>query len=105
MESERRLSVRKRVRLDIAVRDDGLLVGNGQIRDMNLDGAFVEFEGTAPDPGARLQATLYLPYRQQLHRIHFPATVLRSESRRAALKFEAYDLPTYKLLVNALYSA
>lgn len=104
MESERRLSVRKKVQLDIATNDNRSGISGGKIRDMNLDGAFVEFEGTAPRIGEQLQTTLFLPHRQQLLRIQFPATVLRTDSDGAALKFEAYDLPTYKLLVSALYS-
>jgi hypothetical protein len=104
MGPERRQSVRKKVRLDVAVKIDRPEVFDGKIRDMNLDGAFVEFAGTVPRIGERLEAMLYLPHRRQLHRICFPATVLRTESDGAALKFEAYDLPTYKLLVRTLYS-
>ena len=88
----------------LPLKDNRSGISGGKVRDMNLDGAFVEFEGTAPRIGEQLQTTLFLPHRQQLLRIQFPATVLRTDSDGAALKFEAYDLPTYKLLVNALYS-
>ena len=104
MEPERRLSVRTDVRLDVVIRDRRSGITHGKIRNMNLDGVFVELDPVATPLSDRLEAIFFLPFRRELRQIQLPAVVLRAVNDGVALKFDAYDLSTYKALVKLLYS-
>ena len=104
MEPERRLSVRTDVRLDAALREPRAGITHGKIRNMNLDGVFVELDPVVTPLSDRLEIVLFLPFRRELRQIQLPAVLLRTASEGVALKFDGYSLSTYKALVRLLYS-
>lgn len=104
MEPERRLSVRANLRLDVVIRDNRSGVAHGKVRNMNLDGVFVELDPVISPLSEPLETVLFLPFRRELRQIQLPVVVLRAVDDGVALKFNTYDLATYKTLVNLLYS-
>lgn len=104
MEPERRSSVRANVQFEIVIRDSRSGVMHGKVRNMNLDGLFVELDPMFSPLSEHLEMLLFLPFRRELRQIQLPAVLLRAAEDGVALKFDTYDLATYKTLVNLLYS-
>ena len=75
-----------------------------QVRDLSLDGAFIEMN-TDPFPeSSYLEVVLRYHYKGRNVELRLPAVVARVEGRGMAVRFGGYDDQTYTDLANLLYT-
>jgi hypothetical protein len=76
-----------------------------RVRDLSMDGAFVEIQvGPLPQLSRHIEMVLLCSYKDQDIELRLPATVTRVTGRGVALRFGYYDDRTYTDLANLLYA-
>lgn len=99
-----RRSLRRRPNLEVLVNHGLTYSTPWQVRDLSLDGAFIEAKN-APIPEASfLELVLRYHYKDRDVELRLPATVARIVGRGMALRFGYYDDQTYTDLANLLYA-
>lgn len=75
------------------------------IQNISASGALVHAAGVTLDVGAMVE--LVLPYRRKgsSFELRIPATVVRREQDKVALRFGRYDSDLYTELIELIYSA
>jgi hypothetical protein len=99
-----RHSLRRNLNLDVVVNHGMTYSIPWQVRDLSLDGAFVEIESGPLPEASYLEVVVRYDYKDRKVELRLPATVARIEGRGMALRFGYYDDQAYTDLANLLYA-
>ena len=102
MDVESRSSTRKSIPMEIIVNYGMTYSGSWHIRDLSMDGVFVEMGGAELPQGTPVELVFRYSYRGAPHEHRLPASVVRSGSDGLAFRFGKYDDDVYTGLVNLL---
>lgn len=105
MNVEQRVSIRKKIPLNILINHDLTYSERWKIRDLSLNGALVEMDRGDLAPGTPIEAVIALKDRDEYDSHRLPAEVVRVDHNGVAVRFRNYDNRAYTALVNLLYSA
>ena len=103
-DKEPRHSLRRQTRLDILVNYGMTYSVPWQVRDLSMDGAFIEIENGPLPETTYMEIVLRYSYKERNIELRIPATVARVVGQGMALKFGYYDDQTYTDLANLLYA-
>ncbi len=95
---ERRWSERKPVHLGVALFYSGLGLVRCSIRDISLDGVFLDTGLVALPRHAPIELVIELPERDQIRQYNVPALVLRSNRHGAGAMFRQLDRDAFYAL-------
>lgn len=101
---EQRHSLRRPLHLEVLVNYGLTYSIPWQMRDLSMNGAFVEIEAGPLAESAYLEVVLRYNYKGERVELRLPATVERVEGKGMALRFGPYDDQTYTNLTNLLYA-
>jgi hypothetical protein len=99
-----RHSLRRPLNLNVLVNHGLTYSIPWQVRDLSLDGAYVEIEDGPLPEASYLEVVLRYFYKDRQMELRLPATVARIDGRGMALRFGYYDDQTYTDLANLLYA-
>jgi PilZ domain len=100
---ESRTSIRKPIPMKVIVNYGMTYSKSWRIRDLSMDGVFVEMGGTELPQGTPVELVFRYSHRGTPHEHRLPASVVRSGSDGHALRFGKYDDHIYTDLVNLLW--
>ncbi|HKQ30526.1 MAG TPA: PilZ domain-containing protein [Burkholderiales bacterium] len=101
---EGRSSLRRRCSFEALINHGSSYSTSWQVRDLNLEGAFVEAESGHLPAGADVEVVLSYRRDEQSIEVRLPAVVKRVDATGMALNFGRYDNLIYTNLVNLLYA-
>jgi hypothetical protein len=106
-EPERRDKPRKQVTRSVVLSHAGLGTEAGRIKDVSLDGAFVQSGLKDLPMFATVELTVTMSGGEQprIKEYRLPATVVRYTEDGAGLKFYHLDMESYSALLDLLYSS
>jgi hypothetical protein len=99
-----RHSLRRRADLEVLVNHGLTYSMPWHVRDLSLDGAFIEMEAGPLPEATYLELVLRYRYKDRDIELRLPATVSRMVGHGMALRFGYYDDQTYTDLANLLYA-
>jgi hypothetical protein len=99
-----RHSLRRRANLEVLVNHGLTYSMPWHVRDLSLDGAFIEMEAGPLPEATYLELVLRYRYKDRDMELRLPATVSRIVGHGMALHFGYYDDQTYTDLANLLYA-
>ncbi|HKQ30525.1 MAG TPA: PilZ domain-containing protein [Burkholderiales bacterium] len=99
-----RHSLRRRPDLDVLVNYGLAYSRPWQVRDLSMNGAFVEIEGGPLPEMTYVEVVLRYHYKGRDVELRLPATVRRVVGQGMALRFGYYDDQAYTDLANLLYA-
>ncbi|MFQ6023342.1 MAG: PilZ domain-containing protein [Acidiferrobacterales bacterium] len=101
--SNRRVGQRRVAEVKVMVTDDRLGLTRCKLRDISLDGAFIEAENLSLSKNANVDLVLRIRYGNKRKHCRVPATVLRVTDNGAALAFSKLDERVYRTLFDIVY--
>jgi len=104
LSASRRLGPR-RVTDVMAFASDGREIRKCRLRDISLDGAFIEIENFALVKGTKLDLVLRILREEKTTACPLPAEVVRVEKDGAALMFGGLDQHVYNILVDIVLAS
>lgn len=81
---------------------DGLQIKQCRLRDISLNGAFIETQAFALTQGSGVAVVLKMHHGGKATHYRLPAKVVRVERDGAALTFDDLDKPVYTILGDVL---
>jgi hypothetical protein len=102
--TEARQTLRRRSGSDVLINHGLSYSIPWQVRDLSLQGAFVEADSGQLPAGSTVEVVMRYHYKDQDVEVRLPATVTRVDARGMALKFGRYDNQTYTDLTNLLFA-
>jgi hypothetical protein len=101
---EPRVSLRRRIPLEVLVNYGMTYSVPWRVRDLSLHGAFVEMDAADLQEGSYVEFVLRYRYKDKAFEHRLPAKIARLGADGVALEFGDYDDATYTDLVNLLYA-
>ena len=98
MNVNKRSSIRKRLKLYVDIYSFDEYLGHYQTRDMNLNGAFIDYCANKLYPGDPLELQFLIKDGER-NPLRLRATVTRSTDEGAGVEFD-YDVQEYRQLLN-----
>jgi len=102
--TEARQSLRRRHSLEALINHGLSYSIPWRIRDLSLEGAFLESENGQLPTGASVEVVMRYSCKGRDVEVRLPATVTRIETRGMALKFGRYDNQIYTDLTNLVFA-
>jgi hypothetical protein len=102
--AEARHSLRRRYRFDALINHGLSYSQTWPVRDLSLEGAFVQADSGQLPKGATVEIVLRYRYKGRDIEVRLPAVVARIDADGMALSFGRYDNHTYTDLTNLLYA-
>ncbi len=96
---DRRLGLRRMAGVTVFV-DDGIQLRKCRLRDISLDGAFIETKTFALAKGTDMEVVLKIRRGGKPTHCRLPAKVVRAERGGAAVVFGELDEQTYNILLE-----
>jgi hypothetical protein len=103
MRIEQRQSLRRNGPVDICLQVDRREIAS-KIRDLGMNGAFMELEHLNVKPATAVRARLSLSYHGDLRDCYLPAEFVHVSHDGVAIKFHNYDNWSYTALVDFSYA-
>lgn len=100
--AKRRLGVRRVSNVEVFVASDGneIKIKKCRLRDISIDGAFIETNNFALIKGTKLDLVLRILCKEKTMACPVPAEVVRVTEGGAALIFDRVDQRVYNILVD-----
>src|SRR5690606_23199640 len=99
---ERRWGARKAVEVDVVVDNQPACLRRGTIGDVSIGGVFVRMEPDGLTPESIIELVLLLQQDDGMKVYRMPAVVARVAPDGAGLRFDQYDVGTFRTLVMLL---
>jgi hypothetical protein len=99
---ERRWGTRKAVEVDVVVDNQPACLRRGTIGDVSIGGVFVRMEPDGLTPESLIELVLLLQQDDGMKVYRMPAVVARVAPDGAGLRFDQYDVGTFRTLVMLL---
>ena len=98
--ANRRIGPRRLTDVEVVVASDGSEIKRCRLRDISMDGAFIETKNFTLTTGAKLDLVLRILRKEKTAACPVPAEVLRVAKDGAALIFGRVDQHVYNILVD-----
>jgi hypothetical protein len=103
-QTEQRHSLRRPLNLEVLVNYGLTYSVPWHVRDLSMQGAYIEIESGPLAESAYLEVVLRFQYKGERLELRLPATVERVEGKGMAVRFGYYDDDAYTHLTNLLYA-
>lgn len=103
MSDDRRLGPRRWAQVTAMISRNRVGMSRCRLRDISLEGAFVEIGGRVLDQHERVELVLKVRSGEHRHHCRVPATVARVSAEGAALVFDDPDEELYRTLFDIVH--